>query len=281
MVHWMKKACLAGCAGLALAGTTASPAWAQDGADSWTGPYVGGRLGYAFQRNDDGETILFDTNLDGNFDDNVNTAAGANAFSPGFCGGAAADRTPAAGCGDDRDGTDWAVHAGYDVQLGSFVVGVVGDYGRTNISDSVAAFSTTPAFYTMTRRLRDNASIRARAGVALGDTLVYGTGGALWGKVRNSFATSNGVNSFTNTGNDDGWGYRAGGGIEHRVSRNFSIGAQYLYSSLKDDDYRVRALGPAPATNPFILRNSSGTDFARSGDRFNWHSAHVTASFRF
>ena len=257
------------------------PAAAQEQGESWTGPYVGGRLGYAFQKDDGNETILFDTDLNGDFGDRVNTAAGANAFSPGFCGGAALDRGPAGGCRGDRDGTDWAVHAGYDLQLGGLVVGVVGDYGRTEISDSVAAFSTTPAFYTMTRRLRDNASIRARAGVALGDTLVYGTGGALWGKVRNSFATSNAANRFTNTGSEDGWGYRVGGGIEHRVSRNFSIGAQYLYASLGDDDFRVRAQGPAPATNPFILNNASGTDFARSGDRFSWHSAHVTANFRF
>ena len=247
----------------------------------WTGPYVGGRLGYAFQRKDDKETILFDTDLNGSFGDTVSTAAGANAFSPGFCGGAALGRTPASGCADDKDGTDWAVHAGYDVELGGFVAGLVADYGRTRVEDNVSAFSTTPASYTMTRRMRDNASVRARVGAALGETLFYGTGGLAWGKVRNSFTTTNTANVFTNTGNEDAWGYRFGGGIEHRVARNFSIGIQYLYTSLKDDDFRVRAQGPAPATNPFILKNTSGTDFARSGDRFNWHSAHVAVNFRF
>jgi outer membrane immunogenic protein len=257
-----------------------TPAAAQE-ADSWTGPYVGGRLGYSFQGDDDNETILFDTDLNGTFGDTITTAAGANAFSPGFCGGAALANTPDRGCREDQDGTDWAVHAGFDYQLGSIVVGVVGEYGRTYIDDSVAAFSTTPAFYTMTRRLTDNAALRARAGFALGDTLVYGTGGVAYGKIRNSFATSNAVNSFTNTGNDNAWGYRVGGGLEQRVSRNFSIGVQYLYTSLEDEDFRVRVAGPAPATNPFIRTNPNGTDFARSGDRFNSHSAHVTASFRF
>ena len=280
MIKNVKNACVAA-AGLASGLLVTTPALAQDGAESWTGPYVGGRLGYAFQGNDNDETVLFDTDLNGTFGDTVNTAAGANAFSPGFCGGAALSALPSGGCREDRDGTDWAVHAGYDVQFGGLVVGLVGDYGRTNIRDSVSAYSTTPAFYTLTRRVRDNASARLRAGVALGDTLVYGTGGAAWAKVRNSFTTSNTANSFTNTGNDDAWGYRFGGGIEHRVSRNFSIGAQYLYTRIEDEDYRVRAAGPAPATNPFILRNSAGTDFGRTGDRFNWHSAQVTASFRF
>jgi outer membrane immunogenic protein len=254
----------------------------QTDAGSWTGPYVGGRLGYAFQRGGGDETVLFDTDLNGSFDDTVTTGTGADAFSPGFCGGSAGGRTPGSGCADDRDGTDWAVHAGYDMQLGGLVVGLVGEYGRTDVRDSVAAFSTTPAFYTLTRRMRSNAALRARAGVALGNTLVYGTGGVAWGRIRSSFATSNTANSFTlNDESNGAWGYRAGGGIEHRLGRNFSIGAQYLYTSLKDDDFRVRAGGPAPAGNPFLRRNASGTDFARSSERFDAHSAHVTASFRF
>ncbi|HEX8534777.1 MAG TPA: outer membrane beta-barrel protein [Allosphingosinicella sp.] len=270
-------------AGAIAAAATAFPAAApaQDGTAGWSGPYVGGRLGYAFQPKDRNETILFDTDLNGSFGDTVNTTTGANAFSPGFCGGRALDRTPAAGCAGDTDGTDWAVHAGYDMDLGGIVAGVVADYGRTHVEDSVAAFSTTPAFYTMTRHMRDNASIRARVGAALGETLFYGTGGLAWGKVRNRFATSNTANTFTNSGNEDAWGYRYGGGVEHRVAPNFSVGFQYLYTSLKDDDFRVRAQGPAPATNPFILKNAGGTDFARSGERFNWHSAHVSVNFRF
>lgn len=259
----------------------ATPALAQPSDSSWTGPYVGGRLGYAFQNNDDNETIEFDTDLDGAFGDSVNTAAGADAFSPGFCGGAANGSTPAIGCRGDRDGTAWAVHAGYDVQFGAIVAGIVGEYGRSHITDSVSAFSTTPAFYTMTRELRDQAALRARLGFALGNTLVYGTGGGAWGKIRNSFTTSNGANTFTDSGNDDAWGYQYGGGIEQKVSDNFSIGVQYLRTSLKDDSYRVRAQGPAPATNPFILVNAAGTDFRRGGDRFNHQSVHMTANFRF
>ena len=282
MATYYVNAALAAAAGL-LAALAAAPAAAQSsGAESWTGPYVGGRLGYAFQPSDKNETVLFDTDLNGSFDNIVTTGTGANAFSPGFCGGAATSRTPpAGGCGDDRDGTDWAAHAGFDYQMGSVVVGVVGEYGRTDISDSVAAFSTTPAFYTLTRKLKDTASLRARVGFASGNTLVYGTGGVAWGKIRNSFSTSNTANVFTNSGNDDAWGYRAGGGIEQRLRGGFSIGVQYLYTSLKDDDFRVRAGGPAPAGNPFLRTNASGTDFVRSGDRFNSHSAHVTASFRF
>lgn len=266
---------------LAGAALIAVPAQAQD--NGWSGFYVGGQLGYGFQPSDGGETILFDTNLDGTYGDTVNTAAGANAFSPGFCGGAANGPTPADGCRGDRDRIQGGVHIGYDMQAGeNFVIGVVADYNRTGMRDSVSAFSTTPARYTMTRQLRDLFTLRARAGFAAGRTLFYGTGGAAYGKIRNSFSTSNTANSFTGNGNENGWGYSLGGGIEHRLSRNISIGAQYLYTSVDAGDYVVRTgPGTAPPTNPFLIVNANGTDFSRSGDRFSSHGVQAMVSYRF
>jgi outer membrane immunogenic protein len=257
------------------------PALAQD--VDWTGFYAGGRLGYTTQPEDNDEIVAFDTNLDGTFGDTVFLVSGANAFSPGFCGGKAfSARTT--GC-SDRDGTEWAVHAGYDHQLTDLiVVGLVAEYGRSEISDSVAAFSTTPAFYTFTRRLTDNASLRARAGASFGRTLVYGTGGIAYGKIRRSFATSNVVNTVTESeGDDKAWGYRVGGGVEQRVSDNFSIGVQYLFTSFRDnDDYTVRLGGATvPVSNPFIRTNAQGTDFRRTGTQFNSNNVSVVASFRF
>jgi outer membrane immunogenic protein len=268
----------------ALAGASllASPAFAQ-ASESWTGFYAGAHAGYGFQPDDGDETILFDTNLDGNFGETVNTAGGANAFSPGFCGGVAITTGPGGGCEGDRDGFEGGVQAGFDYQAGgTIVVGLVADYDRGRLRDSVSAFSTTPARYTMTRRLRDSATLRARAGVALNRTLIYGTAGLAHGRIRNSFSTSNTANSFTGNGNEKGWGYAVGGGVEQRVGRGFSVGLQYLYKSIDAGDYVVRA-GPGTAglTNPFRIVNPNGTDFARSDDRFTAHGVQLTANFRF
>ena len=263
-----------------IAACTPAAVAAQDA--DWTGFYVGGRLGFTSQPEDKNETILFDTDLDGTFDDTVTTASGTNAFARGFCGGEARSAT-ANGC-DDDDGTEYAAHAGFDYQLGqSLVVGIVGEYGRADIEDSVSAFSSTPAFYTLTRRLRDHASLRARAGFALGNTLLYGTGGIAYGKIRNRFTTSNTVNTFSQLGARESlYGYTVGGGVEQRVSDNFSIGVQYLYTSLKDEDFNVRIGGAnVPVSNPFILQNAGGTDIQRSSGRFNRNAVHVVASFRF
>lgn len=285
--------------GLALAAATiaaTTPALAQDAAPSWTGFYAGGKVGYSWQPKDGDERLDFDTNRDGRFGDTVRTATGANAFSPGFCGGAGFVSTPFNGCGSDIDALTYSGMIGFDYQLpdlagGGVVVGLVAEYGNANVNDSVTGFSTTPANYVLTRSLRGAGAVRARAGYALGDTLVYGTGGLAYGKVRTRFGTTNNANAFVdpdgkdaraNSYKDDRWGYTFGGGVEQRVSRHFSIGALYGFTSLKDGSYRLSVeRGAAPANNPFLLVNAGGTELRRSHSRFVRHDVTVTAAYRF
>jgi outer membrane immunogenic protein len=263
----------------------ALPVYAQSTDGSWTGAYVGGRIGYSPQLGDGDERLDFDTNLDGSFGDTVRTAAGADAFSPGFCGGRALGATPAAGCKGDEDSLDWAVHAGYDYDFGGPVVGVVAEAGIGYSEDHVTGFSTTPANYVMTRRMKENAGLRLRAGYAFGsarNTLVYATGGGVYAKMDNSFTSSNTANQFTLRGDDTVWGYRVGGGVEQRVTPNLSFGLQYLFTSLADNGARVDVTrGTAPATNPFLLVNANGTTLRRSHSRFATHNIGVTANYRF
>ena len=89
----------------------AGPALAQsDDTNTWSGFYVGASVGNTDPRGGDDGRILFDTNLDGAFGDTVRTGAGADAFSPGSCGGGAAGRIPSNGCFADKGGTQlrWA-----------------------------------------------------------------------------------------------------------------------------------------------------------------------------
>jgi len=261
--------------------TVASAASAQDlttTAPGWTGFYVGGQLGYSWQPPSRKETILFDRNQDGTFGDTFSN------FSPGFCGGSPTSTSPASGCSKDNDATMWKVHAGYDYQFGETsgpVVGAVIDYGRAYLYDNVTAYSTTPASYTIKSKLKENGSIRARGGYALGTgTLLYGTGGFAIGKIKNSFTTTNGVNSFSTTGSSKtAKGYNYGGGIEQKVGP-FSVGALYLFTVLKNDNYRVSATG-GPVGGPFTVVSGTGTDFKRSFSKFAYHSLLATVSYHF
>jgi outer membrane immunogenic protein len=263
----------------------AAPASAQAVEGSWTGFNAGLRAGWNFQPKDKNERISFDTNLDGNFGDTVRTGMGADAFSPGFCGGAARIATPAGGCAKDKNNLEWAAHVGYDLDLGGPVVGVVGEFGAGYGSDSVSGYSTTPANYVMTRTQRYTYGVRARAGYALGpqrDTLAYVTGGVLQAKIDNEFRSTNTANSFAYTGDSTRFGWRAGAGVDQRVHRNLSIGLLYLFTSIDDGANKLRTgPGTAAANNPFRLVNTNGTDFTRTGKWFRSHSVSAGATVRF
>ncbi|RZM34580.1 MAG: porin family protein [Sphingomonas sp.] len=260
-----------------------APAIAQDMDDKpFDGVYIGGTVGFDAQPNDVGSSILFDRTGDGRFGDTVTTPAGGNAFSPGFCNGAARSSANA-NCRNDKDNISYSARVGFDKQFGNIVVGAIGEFGKSEVRDSVSGFSTTPASYTMTREVDYNANIRARAGYALDRTLFYGTGGVAYAKINSTFETSNTANAFAAGGDDDAWGFVAGGGVEQKLGKHFSVGLEYLYNQYKDDGARVRVTqGSAPATNPFVLApNTAGTDFRRSDDKFRWHSVRATAQFRF
>ncbi|MDP8916022.1 MAG: outer membrane beta-barrel protein, partial [Pseudomonadota bacterium] len=245
---------------------------------TWSGPYFGGHIG-GTQVDDDGETVQFDTNLDGGFNDTVSTAAGADAFSPGFCAGPTVSSLPGS-CLDDEAEFEVGLRAGYDQQFGSFVVGGLVELTGTRIEDSASAFSTTPAFYTFTRELEGMVALRGRAGFAFDRFLAYVTGGYARGDLDQTFTTSNNVNSVTQRGESEASGYQVGAGAEAQVAERLSLGLEYLFTSL-DDDTRVRLAGPAPATNPFIRVNPAGTDFRRSKEEFDFHSVRVVANVRF
>lgn len=260
----------------------AAPALAQTVPD-WSGPYIGVFGGYVQPRDDKNETLVFDRDLDGSYDDTVVTAGGANAFGPGFCSDQISGS--ATRCDPDGSGVEGGVRLGYDMQFGSWVVGAVGEVAGADVEDSVTGFSTTPAYYSLTRNLDHMAALRARVGYAAGPALIYATGGLAYGKIDNRFVTNNSANSFTVTSDEeDADGYQFGGGVEWRLAPRLTVTGEYLYSDLEAGDYNIRVAGngTTPATNPFILPpNTTGTDMTRSGDSFRSHGFRLGMNVRF
>lgn len=266
-------------------------------ADAQTrGLYFGGFAGALFQNADPDETVDFDTDLDDEFGDTVRTLASTDAFSPGFCAGLATGPTPATDCEDDEDGFVLGGRAGYDWQRDTLLFGIVADVSFPEATDSVSAFSTTPAFYAFTRELNVLTGLRGRIGVGNDQVLVYGTGGLAFGWVEHTFATSNAVNTFVAINRDDddddeaedeggdrdgALGYQVGAGIEYRLTDRLFLTGEYLFTSLDDrDDGVIRAQGQAPAGNPFLLADPDGTNLRRS-DRFAVHAITVGLNVRF
>jgi outer membrane immunogenic protein len=271
-----------------LSTALATPAFAQDEqpANEFTGFYVGGSIGTTFPSDNDDERILFDRNLDGGFNDTVTTTTGANAFATGFCGGSVgtSPSVPANGCEESGNEIEFSGRIGFDFQAGGLVVGVVGEVGTTDYSSSTTAFSTTPASYTFTREIDYLADLRGRIGVTATPTsLVYATAGVSMAKLETSFVTTNTANGVDRAGLDDeSVGYVVGAGFEQKLTRNISFGLEYLYREFEDDStVRLTNSGTTPATNPFLLGNPNGTDFARSQAEFDLHSLRAVVNFRF
>ena len=229
---------------------------------------------------DGDETITFNRGSNGSFGETITTSTGANAFSPGFCGGEATS-TANTNCISNSDGVTFQGRFGYDSQMGMLVVGLVGEVGTADVRNSVSALSTTPAFYYMERKIDYTAALRLRAGYTVTPTtLLYATGGIAYAKLDQSFETSNTANAFQVIADDNAWGYQIGAGLEQKIGAKFSLGVEYLYTGYNDDDTIIRVTqGTAGATNPFVL--AGGTDFKRANDDFNLQTVKVVATYRF
>jgi opacity protein-like surface antigen len=270
----MKTLFLAASAVAVLAATAAQ---AQDSDASYSGFYLGGYVGGAMAADHGDETFRFDRDLDGEYDGSADAFPN---FQPGFSGGRAVGTSPTARIEEDDSTAIAGARIGYDFQAGPWVFGALAEFEQNNVEDSASAFSTTPANYVSTRRLDTLAAVRGRVGYTWNGFLPYLTAGVAKGDVEHVFTTTNTTNTFTgSTVRDHIDGYQAGVGVEKKVG-SVSVGLEYLYTSLEDEDYVVRASG-GPATSPFRTVNTAGTDIRRSEDSFDIHAVRATAAYRF
>ncbi|MCC5982741.1 MAG: porin family protein [Rhodobacteraceae bacterium] len=127
---------------------------------------------------------------------------------------------------------------GYDWQMGSLVVGGVVDHMVTNFENINIHDGPTNNKYTSYTEASWNSltTLRARAGLAADQTLFYATGGLAWADVNYRHDYNHGPDAeergfLPYSGRE--MGFAAGGGIEHAVSNNISISAEYLYVGLR------------------------------------------------
>lgn len=124
---------------------------------------------------------------------------------------------------------------GYNWQQGSFVYGVEGDWnwigGKTS---RLTEFSSSENLST-SFDVNWLATFRGRAGLAFDATLVYISGGAAFGHVRNSFedlVTGTPVPDFSFTQNQMKAGWTGGVGVEHILSQHWTARAEFRYVDL-------------------------------------------------
>lgn len=122
----------------------------------------------------------------------------------------------------EADGIDGGAYAGFDYQMGNFVVGAEGDVIVSGVEGDAGRLSVDQGL---------NGSLRARAGIALDQFLLYGTGGA---------ALSNVELSRGGTEDDQAlWGWTVGAGAEAMVTDNVTARVEYRYTDYMDETFSV------------------------------------------
>lgn len=115
------------------------------------------------------------------------------------------------------------VQAGYNYQTGAWVLGVEGDIGYAHPRKITRSGDVS---------VSTQGSIRARAGYAFDNFLVYGTGGLALADMK--------IVDFVDVPNKTKSGVRAGwvvgGGVEYAINRSFTVRGEYLYSNYGNID---------------------------------------------
>lgn len=191
---------------------------AQTSSDIWTGPMIGVFGGYGWSE----RTV------------SLNDGFAGPVFDPGE---------------GETDGESWLAGAviGYDRQLDWIVIGAQADLGLTGIEGN--ALFGTPKFnatdgadgtaWDIAHEVTHLGTLRGRIGFAAGDLLIYGTGGAVWARVKETHSVQDGQSpahaESAISANHFGWA--AGGGIEWRFKPGWTLNTEYLRIDLGDEDY--------------------------------------------
>lgn len=122
------------------------------------------------------------------------------------------------------------LYAGYNVQMDNIVLGVEGDFGIGAVSGSGKQVPPAPAD-DYTYDLNWNGHLRARAGFAADQFLVYVAGGLAFASHTLSEDTS------TDTQTHVGWTLGVGG--EYAVTESIAVRAEYLYDDYGSADFML------------------------------------------
>ena len=170
---------------------------------TWTGVYVGGQIGYAWG------------SQDADFGDSFGLFNSISYNSDGVIGGA---------------------HAGYNLQLSQFVIGLEGDVDGSRLSKTVSgvvnpqggAFGFVGTTFNSSGNVQG--SIRGRVGYAWDRVLAYATGGVAFAGVNSNLWTNGLLGPSYDAASNTRVGWTVGGGLEYAVTNNWSIRAEYRYS---------------------------------------------------
>lgn len=191
---------------------------------SWTGFYIGANVGGAWDRGSVNDT-LFGRSFNNGSNNGV------------FIGGG---------------------QVGANYQMGSFVLGVEGDFDwAANNNNSATGIITPAGTLAVTSNDRWISTLAARFGFAVDRILFYGKAGGGW-VGNNGFTVTNVTTgtSLTGTNSNTNTGWLVGAGVEWAFAYNWSVKLEYDYLGLSSQTFTTPVgFLPAGAIDTFNTGN--------------------------
>lgn len=200
------------------------------------------------------------------------TAAGTPTLAPWAINPSAIPRslTP------DGAGAVGGAQFGFNYQIGAVVIGAETDLSATRLGGAKSA-SANPGTQFTTRSSNELSmlgTVRVRAGVVLGDFLIYGTGGYAYGlaEQKGSIMPDNLQTTSAASGSRSGifHGWALGGGVEYAMAPGMTVRLDYTHYELGQKRMLLQDFtGLAPGQYATMRMRTAG-DIVKAGFNFGF-----------
>lgn len=165
---------------------------------------------------------------------------------------------------------------GFNYQVGAVVIGAEADISATSLggSKSVSANPGTQFTTRSSNELSMLGTVKVRAGIALGDFLIYGSGGYAYGLVeqKGSIMPDNLQTTSAASGSHSGLlsGWALGGGVEYAMAPGLSVRLDYTHYELGQKRLLLQDFtGLAPGQYATMRTRTAG-DIVKAGFNFGF-----------
>lgn len=221
----------------------------------WTGFYVGGSIGAGRQNN---RTIVDGYGPTNSVRTSIDAGNVASRLSP------------------DGNGVVGGAQLGFNYQIGAIVIGAETDLSATRLGGSDTS-SVNPFGVQVTTQSENKLSmlgtVRARAGIAFGDLLVYGTGGYAYGRIEQSGSiTPNPANNpaYLASRSEIAGGWALGGGVEYAITPSISVRLDYTRYDLGRKQLTLGEINRLAPGEYAAMRTRASGDILRAGVNFGF-----------
>ena len=176
----------------------------------------------------------------------------------------------------DGAGAVGGAQFGFNYQIGMVVIGAEADLAATRLggSKSVAVNPGTQFTTRSSNELSMLGTVRVRAGVVLGDFLIYGSGGYAYGLVdqKGSITPDNLQTTSAASGSRSGLlsGWALGGGVEYAMAPGMTVRLDYTHYEFGQKRMTLRDFTGLAPDQYATMRTRTAGDIVRAGFNFGF-----------